>query len=963
MPDAKAFKRRLELPLVPARWRVPAASGLQRQRLLSALQDPWEHGVVLLIAPAGCGKTTLLSQFAAGAGAPVAWFRAESSERNPAHLLRYLAASLSQALPGLDGDFSSVEGVAAALDGYRQKAVLVLDDLHTLEDSNAEQALGRLVRFLPHNMAVVAASRSSPKLNLSRLRLDGRLRLIEAGDLRFRAWEVERLYSDLYRDPLIPEHLALLTHKTSGWAAGLHLYHLATRGRPLVERRARLDTLNGSSKLIREYLADNVLSELPVRLKTFLVQTCVLGRLTGRLCDRLLRATGSAALLQELEDRQLLSSATAGDGYRCHDVLRTHLEAILVQQLGETAARLRYRQAGILLEDSGDHADALYAFFRAEDWEGVGRLLANEGPRLASSAAPWIDRMPLPLAADNPWLLLGSARRQRLAGRWREAGETYTRAESAFQTQAGMEICRAERRAIAIWLERPLEQLSGWDGTVRASTRSVQSPGAGAGRPTPRETVAAGLTWLLAGNVNDAREALRAGAGMQGASESLVLGARLAEAVALLLHDPDAATGLDSVVSEADRCGNAWLALVGRAVLALTGRREGLGEAASVRAHFDGQDDIWGRALAGLLEGLGRVVAGEGPGTQLESAADDFRALGATTLEAWCLCARSLLLARSGDLTARMAALQAESVAMAAHLGGPLHLAYEALAIAEPHRAEVYLDLAEEIRDRSGLARATRPQPSEILSGDPVTVPVDIRCFGEYRILVGGSQLDLKAIKPRARQLLRMLSIHFPRPVHLEVIGAALWPESDRDVVRRNLQVAVHAVRRLLASGALSAGDTLLARDGESYCLDLPEGSVVDLREFEQSLAEGRQARVAKDYCDAALAYQRALDLHSGDLLSEEGPAEWVVMERERCRAQAVEAAQSLADACRDSGDLDACVRACERGLLLDRFRDNLWRRLISAHQRAGNRAAEMRAQLTYSAILAELGLEQKPAI
>ncbi|MEX0789448.1 MAG: BTAD domain-containing putative transcriptional regulator [Actinomycetota bacterium] len=864
------------------------------------------------------------------------------------------------ALPELSGDFSSVEGAAAALHGLRKKAVLVLDDLHTLEDSIAEQALGRLVRLLPRNLAVVTASRSSPKFNLSRLRLDGRLRLIEAGDLRFRAWEVERLYNDLYRNPLTPEDLALLTHKTSGWAAGLHLFHLATRGRPLVERRARLETLNGSSKLIREYLADNVVRELPFRLRTFLVETCVLGRLTGRLCDRLLQTTGSAALLEELEDRQLLSTATAGDGYRCHDVLKTHLEAILVQRLGETAAHLRYRQAGILLEDSGDHADALYAFFRAEDWEGVGRLLANEGPRLASSAAPWIDRMPLPLAADNPWLLLGSARRQRLAGRWREAAETYTQAENAFDTRAEMEICRSERRAINIWLERPLEQLSGWDGLVRASTRSPQLPVAGADRLAPRDTAAIGLASLLAGNVNDAREALKAAAEMPGASESLVLGARLAETVALLLHDPQAATELDSLVSEADRCANAWLALMGRAALALTGRPEGLAEAASVRAHFVGQDDIWGRALAGLMEGLGRVVAGKGPGALLEPAAEDFRALGATTLEAWCLCARSLLLVRSGDPTAPAAALQAESVAKAAHLGGPLHLAYEALAIVEPHRAEVYGDLAEEIRVRSGLARPTLPRPAE-LSGDPV--PVDIRCFGEFRIIVGGSQLDLRAIKPRARQLLRLLAIHYPRPVHLEIIGAALWPESDSEVVRRNLQVAVHAVRRLLASGPFPSGATMLARDGESYRLDLPEGSLVDLRELEQSLAEGRQARAAGDSSRAAQAYQRALDLHFGDLLSEDGPAEWVVMERERGRAQAVEAAQLLADACRESGELDDCVRACERGLRLDRFSDNLWRRLISAHQRAGNRAAEMKARLTYSAILAELGLEQEPAI
>ena len=209
MPDAEPFEHRLQLPLVPARWRVPAASGLQRQRLLSAPKDPWEHGLVLLVAPAGSGKTTLLAQFAAGAAGPVAWFRAESSERDPAHLLRYLEASL-------EGERSPAGGrLQLGGGGCRRprrvpgrKAVLVLDDLHTLEESNAEEALGRP---LPLSSSQPGGRGRLPVLsevNLSRLRLDGRLRLIEAEDLRFRAWEVERLYSDLYRDPLVPEDLA-----------------------------------------------------------------------------------------------------------------------------------------------------------------------------------------------------------------------------------------------------------------------------------------------------------------------------------------------------------------------------------------------------------------------------------------------------------------------------------------------------------------------------------------------------------------------------------------------------------------------------------------------------------------------------------------------------------------------------------------------------------------------------------
>ncbi len=827
-----------------------------------------------------------------------------------------------------------------------------------LEGSNGEEALGRLIRFLPRNLAVVGASRFSPKLNLSRLKLDDGLHLIETDHLRFRAWEVERLYADEYRDPLIPEDLALLTHKTSGWAAGLHMFHLATRGRSLLERRTRLETLNGSSKLVREYLTENVLQELPGELRDFLVETCVLGRLTGALCDDLLGESGSARLLEELEGRQLLAAGTVDEGFRCHDVLRSHLEGVLVHKLGERAARLRYRDAGLLLERAGDHADALYAFFRAEDWEGTGRLLANEGPRLASSSAPWIDQMPHPIGAGNPWLLLGAARRHRLAGRWNDAIATYHHAEAAFQSQAGMDTCRSERRAIAVWLERPLEQLKGWDGLIRSATISAQVP-AGTGS-SPQGRVGAGMAALLAGNVAEAEESLRAAIRMPGPSDDLVLGARLAVVVARLLRDPEAPTEIELIVEEADRSGSGWLALLARAVLALTGREEGLAEARTVRVHFAGLGDVWGRALAGLLEGLGALVAGRQNESLLESAAQDFRSLGAATLEAWCLCTHALALARSNDPDAGAAALRGESAARSAHLGGPLHMAYEALAVTEPHRAEVYRGLAQQIRARSGLALTIRKESD---APEPGLPRVEIRCFGEFRFSIAGIELNLRNIKPRARQLLRLLSINYPRPVHLEVIGDALWPDSDREVVRRNLQVAVYSVRRLLESSPTAAGGELLARNAESYQLDLPEGSMVDLRDFERSLAEGRQARSSNDHRRAAAAFQRALDLHSGDLLSEEGPAEWVVMERERCLAQAVEAAQCLSDACLEIGDLDAAVRACERGLGFDRFRDNLWRRLISIHQKAGNRAAELKAQLTYSAILAELGLEQKSAI
>lgn len=914
-----------------------------------------------MVAPAGSGKTTLLAQAAAAAEVPVAWYTAESSERDVASMLRYLEASLRSALPELEGDWSSLEGAAADLDRCHRRALLILDDLQTLESSPAEAALGRLFKFIPSSLGVLAASRSSPGFNVSRLRMDGVLQEMDAEDLRFRAWEVERLFSEFYRDPLPPEDLARLARRTNGWAAGLHLFHLATRGRSIEERRSKLATLGGSSKLVREYLTDNVLNELPPRLRDFLVATCVLGRLTSRLCDRLLSTGGSSTLLRELEERQLFLAGNEEGGYRCHDVLRSHLEAILMHELGEAHCKTRYKQAGVLLESSGAHADALYSYCRAEEWEGVGRLLANEGACLASSPAPWIDVVPPSLSAQDPWLLLGAARRQRQMGRWRRAMDLYSKAEAAFTIESGMETCRSERGAIGIWMTRPLGYFGGWDGLIRLATLNPQSAaGPLADLPGPRGRVAGGVTALLAGKVREAENLLNAVGHSPNASETLALGARLAGAVSRLLQGEDLSSSeLERIVEEADRLGLGWLAWMSRAALALTEREDGLKEAATVRQHFDSQNDQWGRALAGLLEGIGAARRSEASGAVLQEAAEDFRLLGATTLEAWCRCVHALALSRSDDPTTLEQALRAESVARSVGLRGPVCFAYEALAVAEPERAKEHLELAEEIRSQSGL-RLSVSQPAQDDSQD---VPVLVRCFGEFQVVIQGGGLDLKAIKPRSRQLFRLLAMHVPNSVHREVIGDALWPESGSEIIRRNLQVAVHSVRRLLQSVAVPSLGTLLTRSGDSYRLDLPPGSMVDLVEFERRLAEGKQARARRDDEQAAAAFERALDLHCGDLFIEDGPADWVVMERERCRSRAVEAAQSLADIHLEAGDLDSAVLVCERGLRLDRYQDSLWRKLMVAHQRAGNRAAESKARRMYASMLADLGLVEKPAI
>jgi len=157
----------------------------------------WDRRLTVIAAPAGSGKTTLLSQFAASIAAPAAWYRAESSDAAEDVILSYLQASLRTVLPSLQRGWRSVEDAALALEQCPQRqVVLVIDDLHTIQGTPAESTFERLLAYSPPSLTILAASRCSPGLtSIPRLRLSGELLELGAEDLRFRTWEVERLFS------------------------------------------------------------------------------------------------------------------------------------------------------------------------------------------------------------------------------------------------------------------------------------------------------------------------------------------------------------------------------------------------------------------------------------------------------------------------------------------------------------------------------------------------------------------------------------------------------------------------------------------------------------------------------------------------------------------------------------------------------------------------------------------------
>jgi DNA-binding SARP family transcriptional activator len=968
--------------VVPAKVRAPVLDALPRERLEAVLTGAAARRLALVIAPAGSGKTTLLARFAATGGVPVAWYRAEALDRDEPTLVRHLEAALLGALPGLRGGWAGIDDLVRALEARpADPVVLVVDDFHALEGSEAEAAFGRLVDFAPASLAILVGSRVIPGLNLSRMRVAGELLEVGPDDLRFRSWEVEQLYREVYHDPVPPGILADLTRRTEGWAAGLQLFHLASAGKTAEERRRLLAGVGSQSRMVREYLARNVLAELPPELRGFLRETCVLGRLSGPLCDRVRGADGSEALLEELVRRGVFTVPVEdADGvYRYHEVLRSYLDRLMVSDVGEDEARARHARAAALLEADGALTEALTAWSRAEDWVAVDRLLRVRGERLVASGHSWVESLPPALVRHEPWLMLAAARQARADGRWVAALDWYGRAEAGFGAAAPAVACRQERLVLAAWLDPVTPMPAHWTGPLRAGL--VREPAA-----TARDAAASderhrplirGILWLAAGNLPEAVRWLRLAREVADLDLSLQAAAAMGIAVAQLLGDePGALAAVAGAVDLAERAGAAWLAGLGRELAQRRTRVNPAADRAATDADtgIDAADDPWGAALGGLaaawFDGAAgprdaAVATATGVETRFEAAeavALAFRRLGSGVLEAWARGLAALAVADDDPDAARDAALGAEALARSTGAAGARLPAYRALERVDPARAADYAQLAAGVEAETGLVlpgspsalgRAVAVGPGQVASASRDAMAPDIRIttLGGFAITVNSRTVDLSALKPRARALLHLLAIHAPAAVHREVLQEALWPDADAATGARSLQVGISAIR-----GALAVGGPWLtvARDGDAYRLVSPD-EAVDLRDLERALAAARDVEAGGG--TAAGSYLAVVNRLDAELLPEDGPAEWVVQRREQLRVMGVAAAVSAARSALAGGDHESAAHACRVGLALDRYHDPLWRLLIEIDSRAGDAGAARRDRRDYEAVLAGLGV------
>ena len=781
-------------------------------------------------------------------------------------------------------------------------AALVIDDGHALEGTPAEAALGRLVDYAPPWLAVIVACRVPPSINLPRLRVSDELLELGADDLRFRAWEVEQLFRDIYHDPVPPGDLAVLARRTEGWAAGLQLFHLATRGRSADERRRVLSGAEMSGRLLREYLTQNVLFGLGEDLRRFLLDTCVLGRLSGPLCDRIRDTSGSGALLEELSRRSVFTVPVEDDdgAFRYHEVLRQHLDRMLVEEVGEAEARARHALAGGVLEADGALPEALRAYCRAEDWPAVRRLLGGQGEQLAAAErSAWVDAVPPAIERHDPWVALAAARRARNDGRWSTAIDGYIRAESVFGPSRAADAPRRERQRLAAWLDPVAMPTPDALGALRSGL--VREPVLGARDAArlddPAAPVARGLLHLAAGEVVTARRMLSAAADAGEAGPIACAAARLGAAVAARLGgEPWDARAMDRAIEEAERAGSPWLARLGRALAIRLAPRPTDTRAVDATAFDeDGGQDPWSRALLDVAEAWASAGDPERRLAASDAATGEFRRLGAGVLEAWARGLGALGAASLGTPDAREAALAAESAGRGAGSQAARMFAYAALADADDHRGPEYRLLADTVGADTGLVVPRTPVMAVpvmetpaggdavgVMGGEAVAAgagrtrkgsngvhrsggssaaggqaaPVRIQTLGGFALDIDGRRVVLDGAKPRVRSLLRLLAVHAGTAVHREVIQDALWPEADAAAGGRSLHVALSALRRWLDDVAQPIGGALVVREGDAYRLDVG-ADAVDVGRFDRALAEGRAAQSRGEL--AAAAYSLVL--------------------------------------------------------------------------------------------------------
>jgi len=459
----------------------PRPKAVLRPRLIAQLNEGLHRKLTLIAAPAGFGKTTLLSEWRVLCGRPVAWLSLDEADNEPIRFLSYIVAALQTVAPSIGAGLVAVlespqppptavilTALLNDITTLPDQFVLVLDDYHVVEAGGplgaVDQVLNYLVEHLPSQMHLVIATREDPPLPLARLRARDHLTELRATDLRVTSAEAATFLTQVMGLNLSVQDVATLEDRTEGWIAGLQLAALSMQGHQDIS--GFIQSFAGDHRYILDYLVEEVLQRQPAAVRSFLLQTAILDRLHGPLCDAVTGQEGGSARLDALQRGNffVVSLDDTRQWYRYHhlfaDVLAAHLRAEqpdLVSTLHRRASAWYAQQGSIA--DAIRHALVAADFARAADLVELAMPLMRQS-RQEATLLGWLKALPDEVFSRRPVLsavyagtLLQSGQLEGIEARLRDAERWLeTSAEMGEQPPEMVVVDEEEFRRLPGWI-------------------------------------------------------------------------------------------------------------------------------------------------------------------------------------------------------------------------------------------------------------------------------------------------------------------------------------------------------------------------------------------------------------------------------------------------------------------------------------------------------------------------------
>lgn len=420
---------------------IPPIKCVERPQLNQRLNEGAQsgHQVFLISAPAGFGKTTCVGEWADTLGGrPIAWLSLDAEDDDPGRFFTYLIAALQKLNGNLgqeikavlrSGQLPSDEIISTILindiSEFQEPILLVLDDFHVIQDSFILEFFRKIMAHLPQPLRLVLITREDPPLPLAQLRAKNVLTEIRAKDLRFANHDIEHFLKDVMGVSLSQAEIATLEEKTEGWIVGLQLAGLSMREQADVS--GFISTLSGSHRYILGYLTEQVLNQQTEEIQRFLLQTSILNKLNGELCDAVTGRRDSHALLENLLAANLFIVPLDDDGqwYRYHNLFADLLRNLRSTNSDEQTTELNQR-ASRWYAQAGMASDAIQHALYAKDYGIAVRLLEEHAMDLvmqgyAKTVNSWVQTIPKEWQSKSPRANLALAWMHLLRGAYTQA--------------------------------------------------------------------------------------------------------------------------------------------------------------------------------------------------------------------------------------------------------------------------------------------------------------------------------------------------------------------------------------------------------------------------------------------------------------------------------------------------------------------------------------------------------------